>query len=440
MIPAGTTVGAPTDPAAGATSATVARVRDLRIRFRTKRGHVHAVDGVSFDVREGEILGLVGETGCGKSVTARSFLRILPSPPAIVEGKIAFSSATRPCSACDGAGCGSCDATGRDTLDLLTIPEEHIQRIRGDRIAMIFQDPGKALNPALAIRRQLSEVFLQHRSDEVIEAAGLDLSALPPPERRIVRRAAEDRGSVIELLLLRMPPFVRSGRKFRKALDDLIGDALAETRIPDPRKIMASYPHQLSGGMRQRVMIAQALACDPELLIADEPTTALDVTIQARIVDLIKELQERRGTAVLYITHDLALVREISDRIAIMYAGRLAEVGDPDDTFRSPLHPYTRGLLGANPGAGEPKARLTAIEGTVPELIDPPTACRFATRCPHAGAVCHQRVPELVVVGERQHVACYLHEDATALGVDPAAMPDPARTLADPPARGEERA
>ncbi|MFP3913265.1 MAG: ABC transporter ATP-binding protein [Actinomycetota bacterium] len=383
----------------------VASVEDLRVHFETKAGRVHAVDGVSFDIRDKEILGLVGETGSGKSVTARSFLRLVQSPPGVYAGgRIRFWSR-------------EARDTGADPIDLLTVPNRELLRIRGDRIAMIFQDPGKALNPALSIREQVAEVFYQHRSEELLEGMDGEASLL-------IRRAARQQTRATERLLLKLPPLRSEHASLRKRVDDFVGAALAETQIPNPRKIMDSYPHELSGGMKQRVMIAQALACNPDLLIADEPTTALDVTIQARILDLIRELQERHEAAVLYISHDLSLVRQISDRVAVMYAGRIAETGRTEEIFHEPLHPYTRGLMAAVPSAAHKRGELAAIEGTVPELVDPPPSCRFHTRCPHAVDLCGSLDPELLLAGPEGHrVACLAHDDGTRLGVRPEDMP-----------------
>ncbi|MDH3500059.1 MAG: ABC transporter ATP-binding protein, partial [Acidimicrobiia bacterium] len=341
-----------TVPPAGSTSSLVASVENLQVHFDTKAGVLHAVDGVSFDIADGETLGLVGETGCGKSVTARSFLRLIPTPPGrYAGGRIRFWPK-------------EARQTGGEALDLLSIPDSDLLDIRGNRIAMIFQDPGKALNPALPIREQVAEVFYQHRSDDLLDGWASD----PFP---IIRRAARQRSGKFEWLAMKLPPHRSQARRLRRRVDDLVGDALAETQIPNPRKIMSSYPHELSGGMKQRVMIAQALACNPDLLIADEPTTALDVTIQARILELIRELQHRHQTSVLYISHDLSLVRRICDRIAVMYAGRIAEIGTTREVFHEPRHPYTRGLLAAVPSLTHTRGELAAIEGTVPELIDP---------------------------------------------------------------------
>jgi len=368
----------------------VASVRDLKVYFEAKAGVVHAVDGVSFEIRDGETLGLVGETGCGKSVTARSFIRLVPSPPGIYAGgQIDFWSTE---SRRNKSG----------PIDLLQIPHKEMLAIRGDRIAMIFQDPGKALNPALSIRSQVAEVFYQHRSDEILEPLGENVP-------RLIRRAARQQTSNFERFLLKLPPWRAKAARLRMRVDELVAQALTETQIPNPRTIMASYPHELSGGMKQRVLIAQALACNPDLLIADEPTTALDVTIQARILELIAELKERLETSVLYISHDLSLVKEICDRVVVMYAGRIIETGTTEEVFRAPKHPYTRGLMAAVPSAHHRRGELAAIEGTVPELVDPTPACRFNSRCPFAVEICRTVDPEVVAVGGEHTVACFAY-------------------------------
>jgi oligopeptide/dipeptide ABC transporter ATP-binding protein len=369
----------------------VASVRDLRVHFQAKAGVVHAVDGVTFEIRDGETLGLVGETGCGKSVTARSFIRLVPSPPGIYAGgQIDFWST-------------EARRHHEDPIDLLEVPDKEMLRIRGDRIAMIFQDPGKALNPALSIRSQIAEVFYQHRSDDILQALG---PGIPPP---IIRRAARQEIGGVERFLLKFPPLRSKAAKLEKRIDELVANALTEVQIPNPRKIMRSYPHELSGGMKQRVLIAQALACNPDLLIADEPTTALDVTIQARILELIAELKERLETSVLYISHDLSLVKEICDRVAVMYAGRIVETGTTEEVFRSPKHPYTRGLMAAVPSAAHRRGELAAIVGNVPELVEPPPSCYFNSRCPYAVEICRTVDPETIQVGASHSVACFAY-------------------------------
>jgi oligopeptide/dipeptide ABC transporter ATP-binding protein len=374
-----------------ATQPLVASVRDLRVYFESKAGVVHAVDGVSFEIRDGETLGLVGETGCGKSVTARSFIRLVPSPPGIYAGgEIDFWSS-------EGR------KANEDAIDLLQVSDKEMLKIRGDRIAMIFQDPGKALNPALSIRSQVAEVYYQHRSNEILDAMG-------PNVPRVVRRAAKQQTNVFERFLLKIPPFRKKAARLKAVVDNLVAQALTETQIANPRKIMDSYPHELSGGMKQRVLIAQALACNPDLLIADEPTTALDVTIQARILELIAELQTRLETSVLYISHDLSLVKEICDRVAVMYAGRIVETGTTEEVFSNPKHPYTRGLMAAVPSAVHQRGQLAAIHGNVPELVDPPPSCHFNTRCPYAVDICRNMDPETLTVGATHTVACFAFE------------------------------
>jgi peptide/nickel transport system ATP-binding protein len=314
------------------------RVRGLRTTFRTPEGVFPAVDGADFDVHPGETLGLVGESGCGKTVTALSLLRLLPEPPARLEsGEALFE--------------------GRD---LLRLPLPELRRIRGNRIAMIFQEPMTSLNPVFTIGDQIEEALKVHTA--------LD----------------------------------RAGRKRRVAeLLELVG-------IPSPTERMGSYPHELSGGMRQRVMIAMALACEPALLIADEPTTALDVTIEAQILELLDSLKRRLGMAILLITHDLGIVAETAQRVAVVYAGRVVETAPVDLLFRSPRHPYTQGLLLSVPGAQIPRrARLHVIPGAVPDLTSRPSGCRFRDRCERALAVCERVDPPLAAAGPLRFVACH---------------------------------
>ncbi|WP_408608464.1 ABC transporter ATP-binding protein [Elioraea thermophila] len=316
-------------------------VEDLRTHFRTPDGVVRAVDGVSFHIAAGETLAVVGESGCGKSVTSMSILRLIPEPPGKVTGRIMFR--------------------GRD---LLSLSEREMRQIRGNEISMIFQEPMTSLNPVLTVGRQIRETLKLHQ--------GLD------------DRAAEARA--IEML-------------------DLV-------HIPEARRRVKEYPHQLSGGMRQRVMIAMALACNPKLLIADEPTTALDVTIQAQILDLMRELKAKVGAAILLITHDLGVVAEMAKRIVVMYAGRKVEEARANDLFRTPRHPYTRGLLGAVPKLGSSLAsdapsRLAEIPGIVPNLKKPIIGCAFASRCTEATELCRKVAPPIEAKAPGHFVACH---------------------------------
>jgi peptide/nickel transport system ATP-binding protein len=310
---------------------------DLSVRFNTDEGPIHAVDGVSFTLERQEVLAIVGESGCGKSVTAMSMLRLLP-PTATITGSAVF-----------------------DGRELLTADAASLRRIRGREIAFVFQEPMTSLNPAFTIGRQIGEVLRKH----------LGLSR------------EEARQRTIELL-------------------DLV-------HIPAPERRIGEYPHQLSGGMRQRVMIAMAVACDPKVLIADEPTTALDVTIQAGILDLMRELRERLGTAIILITHDLGVVADVADRVIVMYAGRKAEEAPVDELFAHPQHPYTVGLLAAvpRPVEGEGQRRLQEIPGMVPSLHEPPSHCAFAPRCPRADERSRSDVPELREVRPEHRVACF---------------------------------
>ena len=383
------------------------RVQDLSVHFHSGKGVVHAVDNVTFEIAPGETLALVGETGCGKSVTARSILKLVPEPPGeYASGKIELNH------------------QDNSVTDILSAPTKEVLGIRGERISMIFQDPGKALNPALTIGRQLSEVFAQHRLEMIFDQAGLDFATASSLEKRVVTQRAN---------LLQTRFFELTQKKkasaLQRSMDKAVERALADTGIPNPKKIMSSYPHELSGGMKQRVMIAQALACDPDLLIADEPTTALDVTIQARILELIQQMQKKRGMAVLYITHDLSLVREFADRIAVMYAGRIVETGPSLQVLENPQHPYTTGLLGAIPHRRTPRGELAAIPGSVPQLVSPPAHCHFASRCKWAADACKQVVPRLLPIENKRMVACLRFEEATDYEVSSASMPEPANFL-----------
>ena len=320
-------------------------VRDLRLEFDTFDGVYRAIDGVSFDLAPGESLGIVGETGCGKSVTAKSILGLVPSPPArIVSGRILY----------------------RDE-DLVAAGENRLRALRGVEIAMIFQDPMTYLNPVFTIGQQLVDVIMAHQR-------------VRPEGERFGRREAREHAL----------------------------DMLRRVHLPNPERQMNAYPYQLSGGMRQRVLIAQALSGNPRLLIADEPTTALDVTIQAQILDLIAELMEDLDLSVIMISHDLGVVASLCRRVIVMYAGQVVEDAAVARLFSSPAHPYTRGLLSAVPHPGRRASALAGIPGTLPNLYDPPQGCRFQDRCPHAMPGCSRGAP-LVELGPGQRVACLLH-------------------------------
>ncbi len=314
-------------------------VENLKTYFFTGGGVVKAVDDISYDVHEGETLAIVGESGCGKSIGALSLMRLVPSPPGqIVGGRILF-----------------------DGEELLAMSEAEMRDIRGNRIAMIFQEPMTSLNPVLTIGRQVTESLELHL--------------------KLNKTEAHDRA--VELL-------------------DMVG-------IPDPELRLKQYPHQFSGGMRQRVMIAIAMSCNPRLLLADEPTTALDVTIQAQILELIKELSNKLGTAVIIITHNLGVVARYADRVNVMYAGKLIERGTALDIYENPHHPYTRGLLGSVPRLDEDKKqRLESIDGMPPDLMDLPSGCAFQPRCKLAVARCMKEIPPLISVSDGHTAACWV--------------------------------
>ncbi|NSW53418.1 MAG: ABC transporter ATP-binding protein [Anaerolineae bacterium] len=330
---------------------TILAVKNLKVFFYTDDGVVKAVDGLDFELRHGEILGLVGESGCGKSVTSFSIMQLVDSPGKIVDGEIIFKGE-----------------------NLIGKSDREMTQIRGKQISMIFQQPQTSLDPVYTVGEQIAEVFQVHGQMKKEEA----------------------RQKAVELLRV-------------------VG-------IPDPERKAKSYPHQMSGGQAQRVMIAMALALQPELLIADEPTTALDVTIQAQILDLLRGLQREFNTAVILITHDLGVVSEMAERVAVMYAGRVVEVADVNTIFECPCHPYTRGLIASVPVVGVVQDRLDTIPGNVPNLINLPPGCRFADRCElrdqYGLGICTEREPELIPMGDREmHQArCWLYQDCPEAG------------------------
>ena len=510
-------VPAPT-PAATASVAepeVVLEVRDLRTYFFTYQGVVKALDGVSFELRRGETTGLVGETGCGKSVTAFSINRLVPDPPGrIVGGQVLLQGADLLRGLETEAAFHPVKGTGRVRVSRrfrrIRHANERMEAIRGRKIAMIFQEPTQALNPVFSIANQIGEIVFLHRGTGVVDemlAATPDspavavairglLTAIGSKRRELMRQAADQLGRAAHssrlatetfylalsattpsatrrrieravsrlhlsgaerrylgyrrrLLGLRQkmneqrmaelrgehPParVLRALRRrvaveqlthfyfgvwgirgrVRKPLDDdlfwTVVRILEGVRIANPAQVARGFPHELSGGMIQRAMIAMALSAEPDVLLADEPTTALDVTIQAQILELIDALRRRVGTAILLITHDLAVVAEVADRVCVMYAGQIVEQGPVEEVFRRPLHPYTQGLLESVPRVDRPEKELHSIAGSVPDLIDPPSGCRFHPRCNHAMPVCRAERPLTTEEGPGHTVACYLY-------------------------------
>ena len=317
----------------------VLQARNLKTYFYTEEGTVPAVDGLDFDLHKGETLAIVGESGCGKSVTSLSILRIVPTPPGrILDGEILYKGE-----------------------DLLKKTEKQMRSIRGNEISMIFQEPLTSLNPVFTIGRQITDILCMHQ-----------------------------------------------GMKRKEAYEKAV-EMLKKVRIPSPEKVVNDYPHQLSGGMRQRVMIAMALACNPGILIADEPTTALDVTIQAQIMHLLADLKEGQDTSIILITHDLGVVAQIAQSVMVMYAGQAVEYADVKSIFKDPLHPYTRGLLKSLPVLGEEKDSLYSIKGNIPSPKDYPEGCRFAPRCEKACEKCRKAPPPLTALPDGRKVRCWIY-------------------------------
>ncbi len=378
------------------------KIRDLTVRFYTYDGVVKALEGVNLDIDKKETFGLVGETGCGKTLTALSILRLVPPPGKIECGNIYFNA--------DG---------NAEPIDLLAVSENELRKIRGGQISMIFQEPSAALNPVYTIGFQIAEVLLLHRRqeltrkalqsvNELLDKSGL-IGALFRParlaERGLYQRMIQNPRSLLPRVVGRIPVLGRLLWRLGGEADKMAVDLLKEVEIPDPERVARQYPHQLSGGMKQRSMIAMALACCTRLLIADEPTTSLDVTIQAQILGLLRRLKEELESSVLYITHDLAVAAEICDRIGVMYAGSLCEVARAEDLFANPLHPYTRALLAAVPKPGE---EPHAIGGTVPDALNLPPGCRFYPRCDVAGKVCIEYLPSMREMEPDHFVACHI--------------------------------
>ncbi|MGD8266695.1 MAG: ABC transporter ATP-binding protein [Desulfobacterales bacterium] len=383
--------------------ATLLEARDLVTNFYTYEGVVQALDRVSLVVDHGTTFGLVGESGCGKSVSVRSIMRIVPAPGRIEDGKVLFFFDDRD------------RARG---VELLAQSEAAMETLRGNRLSMIFQEPNAALNPIMTIGEQVAESFLFHRQEAMSRRILADLEAeggasfnpLNRLQRRLYATAAQNPKALALRILDRLPLTRRWQARLRQEALARAVEIIGKLGIPNPREIVGRYPHNLSGGMKQRIVIAIALACSPHLLIADEATSNLDVTIQAQILDLLRQLKRTEIASILLITHDLGVVAETCNRVGVMYAGQLCEVADVADLFEAPRHPYTRALLDAVPRMDQEGA-LKSIAGRVPNLVTPPPGCRFHPRCPAAMPACRRRFPETVAVGPQHAVACYLYTD-----------------------------
>lgn len=379
------------------------RIRDLTVRFYTYEGIVHAIDSLDLDIRQRETLGIVGETGSGKTMTALAILRLIPSPGKIESGSIVFL-----------------DKEQKRELELLTVREDQMRAIRGNKISMVFQEPGAALNPVYTIGDQISEVLLLHqrrelgkRANEQIDkllrdGAGFAAGIKRPFWRwqmRLYNKIAQGSNPLEPRLLSHVPFFRRLLWRLKNESELLAVDMLKDVEIPDAARVAVHYPHELSGGMKQRSVIAMALACSPELLIADEPTTSLDVTIQAQMLELFRRIKVEKGASVLFVTHNLGVASEVCDRVAVMYAGRICEIASVEELFVHPSHPYTRALLDAVPMPGK---ELQTIPGALADPLNPPPGCRFHPRCSSAMQVCQQEKPELKEIDKNHLVACHL--------------------------------
>jgi len=379
-------------------------VRDLHTYFFTEEGVVKAVDGVSFQINHDEILGLVGETGCGKSVTALSLLKLIRTPGEILSGQILFNGE-----------------------DIVLKDEEEMLKIRGNSITMMFQDPMNSLNPVMKVGDQLAEVYLLHQmdnlKDELIKAREKN-KRLKESLKRMKKELKTSSPDGAETLKNQIKA-IKEQIKFRITIMNIAhresASLLDRIGLPNADTIINRYPHELSGGMRQRIMIAMGLACNSKLLICDEPTTALDVTIQAQILDMIRELKRKLKNSVLFITHSLGVIYELCDRVAVMYSGNIVEYGLVKNIFVSPMHPYTKGLMAAIPRVTKEsrESDLMIIRGMVPNLIYPPNGCRFHPRCDHAMQICKDINPPLKLMENGVKVACHLYDKDQS---DPAAF------------------
>ncbi|MFX1496616.1 MAG: ABC transporter ATP-binding protein [Promethearchaeota archaeon] len=372
-------------------------VKSLKTYFYTEEGIVKAVDGITFDIYEDEVLGLVGETGCGKSVTALSLLQLVRAPGKIIDGRVLFRG-----------------------KNLLELDKNQMRQHRGKDITMIFQDPLNSLNPVMTIGTQVGEVFLLHQRDiikEELAKRNLERKNKLVKKKELKEhlsnnkdRLTEDETLEIQSQIDRLKSETSHIPTFKDLLTEKCLQVINEVGIADAEGILKRYPHELSGGMRQRVMIAMALSCNPALLIADEPTTALDVTIQAQILELMKDLKDKFKTSILLITHDLGIIAELCDRVAVMYSGSIVEYATADDLFKKPRHPYTRGLIAAIPSIELRDKKLKTIRGMVPNLIYPPSGCRFHPRCDERLEICDKVKPEFIEIGDKYYIACHLYD------------------------------
>jgi len=380
-------------------------IRDLTVKFYTYEGVVNALEGVNIDINQRETFGLVGETGSGKTMTALSILRLIGPPGRIESGTIHFNL-----------------DNGSEPVDLLTLTEDEIREIRGSTISMVFQEPSSALNPVYTMGNQIAEVILLHRRRELVDNALRTLEtlsgtrsgisgALAGPvlmlEKKLFQKIRQNPDSQLVRMIGRTPVARRLLLRLNSEASKMAVSALQDVEIPDAERVAVQYPHQLSGGMKQRSVIAMALACSPRFLIADEPTTSLDVTIQAQILELLHRLKDEKNSSVLYITHDLAVAAEICDRIGVMYAGNLCEVAPVEDLFENPLHPYTRALLEAVP---KPNKEPKSIGGAVPDPLNLPAGCKFHPRCSEAMPVCLTQIPEMRRITPGHTVSCHLYQ------------------------------
>ena len=370
-------------------------VKNLKTYFYTEEGVVKAVDGVSFDMYEDEVLGLVGETGCGKSVTALSIIGLVREPGKVIDGSIRLKGE-----------------------ELLALEEKTMRTHRGKDITMIFQDPLNSLNPVMSAGVQVGEIFLLHQEDElrrVVDEKVLERKQKIEEHKELKEQLkdselTEDQKEDLKVKIAEAKEKIPKIPHLKGVLNEKSERIIKEVGIADAKGILSRYPHELSGGMRQRIMIAMALSCEPLLLIADEPTTALDVTIQAQILDLMNELKDKFRTSVLMITHDLGIIADTCDRVAVMYSGNIVEYATAESLFKNPRHPYTQGLIGAIPSIEKKDQKLKVIRGMVPNLIYPPSGCRFHPRCDDRMEICDKVKPKLNEIGERYFVACHLFD------------------------------